>query len=161
MDSEQKKLLIFNGKPENFPVWCEPFLAYIEDKNLNVESEKVTEANRDAVQRKLYQKIIMHLNDATLQMIITQNNRNGFEIWKYLQKTFGRVQTSQIIVLLQEFLELKKNGEWMIEFLNKVDNNVFKLQSADEKISENLKIAIVFEALQQKYDSFIAAIQFQ
>ena len=94
MDSEQKKLLIFNGKPENFPVWCERFLAYIEDKNLNVESEKVIEANRDAVQRKLYQKIIMHLNDATLQMIITQNNRNGFEIWKYLQKTFGRVQTS-------------------------------------------------------------------
>ena len=23
----------------------------------------------------------MHLNDATLQMIIAQNNRNGFEIW--------------------------------------------------------------------------------
>ena len=64
-------------------------------------------------------------------------------------------------MLLQEFLELKKNGEWMIEFLNKVDNIVFKLQSADEKISDNLKIAIVFIALQQKYDSFIAAIQFQ
>ena len=78
-----------------------------------------------------------------------------------LAKTFGRVQTSQIIVLLQEFLELKKNGEWMIEFLNKVDNIVFKLQSADEKISDNLKIAIVFKALQQEYDSFIAAIHFQ
>ena len=89
MDSEQKKLLIFNVKPENFPVWCERFLAYIEDKNLKVESEKVTEANKDPVQRKLYQEIIMHPNDATLQIIIAQNNRNGFEIWKYLQKTFG------------------------------------------------------------------------
>ena len=72
MDSEQKKLLIFNGKPENVPVWCQRFLAYFEDKNLNVESEKVSEANRDAVQGKLYQEIIMHLNDATLQMIIAQ-----------------------------------------------------------------------------------------
>ena len=36
MDSERKKLLIFNGKPDNFPVWCERFLAYIEDKNINV-----------------------------------------------------------------------------------------------------------------------------
>ena len=56
MDSEQKTLLIFNGKPEKFFVWCERFLAYIEDKNLNVESEKVSEANRDAVQRKVYQE---------------------------------------------------------------------------------------------------------
>ena len=76
-DSEQKKLLIFKRKPENFLVW---FLAYIENKSLNVQSEKVSEANRDAVQRKLYQEIIMHLNDATLKMIIAQNNRNGFEI---------------------------------------------------------------------------------
>ena len=49
----------------------------------------------------------------------------------------------------------------MIEFLNKVDNIVFKQQSADEKISNNLKIAIVLETLPQEYDSFIAAIQFQ
>ena len=55
-------MLIFNGKSEIFPVWCERFVADIEVKNLNVESEKV----RDAVQRKLYQEIIMHLNDATL-----------------------------------------------------------------------------------------------
>ena len=106
-------MLIFNGKPENFPVRSERFLAYIEDKNLNVESEKVSEANRDAIQRKLYQEVIMHLNDATLQMTIAQNNRNGFEIWKYSQKTFGQIRTSQIIVLWQEFLELKKNGELM------------------------------------------------
>ena len=139
----------------------ERFLAYIEDKNLNVESEKVSEANRDAVQRKWYQEILMHLNDATLQMIIAQNNRNGFDKWKYLKKTFGQIGTRQIIVFWQKFLELKKNGESMIEFLNKVDNIVFKLQSADEKISDNLKIAIVFKALPQEYDYFIAALQFQ
>ena len=49
----------------------------------------------------------------------------------------------------------------MMEFLNKVDNIVFKLQSADENISDSLKIAIVFDALLQEYGSFIAAIQFQ
>ena len=75
-------MLNFNGKLENVPVCFERFLAYIEDKNLNVESEKVSEANRDAAQRKLYQETIMHLNDATSRMIIAQNNRNGFEIWK-------------------------------------------------------------------------------
>ena len=37
----KKKLLIFNGTSENFPVCCERFLAYIEDKNLNVESLKL------------------------------------------------------------------------------------------------------------------------
>ena len=135
-------------------------LAYIEDKNLKVESERVSEASSDAVQRKLYQEIIMLLNDATLQMIIAQNNRNGFEIWKYLQKTVGQIRTSQIIVLRQEFLELKKNGESVIEFLNKVDDIVFKLQSADEKISDNLKISLVLKALPQEYDSFIATRQF-
>ena len=86
MDSEQKEMLIFIGKTVNFLEWCERFLAHSQDKNLNVESEKVSEANRDAIQRKLYQEIIMHFNDATLQMIIAQNNRNGFEIWKYFQK---------------------------------------------------------------------------
>ena len=64
-------------------------------------------------------------------------------------------------MLWQEFLELKKNGESMIDFLNKVDNIVFKGQSADKKISDNLKIAIVFKELPQKNDSFIAALQFQ
>ena len=125
-----------------------------------VESEKTSEVNRDVFQRKLYQKIIMKFNDGILQMIIAQNNRNGLELWKYLQKIFGKIRTSQVIVLWQQFLELKKNGDLMIEFLNKVDNIVFKLQSADEMISENLKIAIVFKALPQDYDSFIAAIQF-
>ena len=48
----------------------------------------------------------------------------------------------------------------MIEFLNKVDNIAFKLQSADEKISDNLKVAIVLKAWPQEYDSFIAAIEF-
>ena len=103
----------------------------------------------------------MHLNDAILQMIIAQNNRNGFEIWKYLQKTCGQVRASQIIALWQEFLELKKNGESMIDFLNKVDSIVFKPQSADKKISDNLKIARVLKALPQEYDCFIAAIRFQ
>ena len=94
----------------------------------------------------------MLLNDATLQMITAQNNRNRFETWKNLQKTFGQIRTRQIIVLWQEFLELKKNVESMLEFLNKVDNTVFKLQTADEKISENLKIAIVLKTLPQEYD---------
>ena len=160
MVSEQKKLLIFNGKPKIF-LWCERFLAYIEDQNLNVESERVSEASRDAVQRKLCQEIIIHLKDATLQMIIAQNNMNGFKICKYLQKTFGQIRTSQIIVLWQEFLELKKNGESVIEFLNKVDNIVFKLHSADEKISHNLKIALVLKTLSQEHDSFTAEKQFQ
>ena len=80
MDSEQNKLLTFNGKSENFPGWCERFLAYIEVKYLNLESEKIKEASRDAVQRKLYQEIIMQLNDATLQMIIAEINTNGFKI---------------------------------------------------------------------------------
>ena len=64
-------------------------------------------------------------------------------------------------MLWQEFQELKKNKELMIEFLNKIDIIVFKLQSADEKISDNLKTAIVLIALPHEYDSFIAAKQFQ
>ena len=73
----------------------------------------------------------MHLKDDCLQMIIAQKNWNGFEIWYYLQKTFGQIKTSQIIVRWQEFLQ----------------NIVFKLQPADEKISDNLKIALVLKAL--------------
>ena len=53
----------------------------------------------DAVQRKLYQEIFMHLNDATLQKIIPQNNMKEFDLWKYLQKSFGQIRTSQIIAL--------------------------------------------------------------
>ena len=49
----------------------------------------------------------------------------------------------------------------MIGLLNKVDNVVFKVQSADEKISDIMKIGIVLKALTQEYDSFIAAIHFQ
>ena len=38
---------------------------------------------------------------------------------------------------------------------------MFKGQSADKKISDNLKIAIVLKELSQKNDSIIAALQFQ
>ena len=81
----------------------EQFLAYIEDKNLNVESEKVSEAIRDAVQRKWYQEILMHLNDATLQMIIAQNNRNGFDKWKYLKKHLGRLEQDKSLCFGKSF----------------------------------------------------------
>ena len=36
-----KKTFVFNGKPEHIPVWCEQFLAYIEDKNLSEDSKKL------------------------------------------------------------------------------------------------------------------------
>ena len=75
MNSEQKNCSFSIENPKIFL-----YGVFNEDKDLNVESEKISEANRDAVQRKLYQEIIMHLNDATLQMIIAQNNRNGFKI---------------------------------------------------------------------------------
>ena len=94
-------------------------------------------------------------------MIIAQNIRNGFQIWNYLQKTFGQIRIRQVIVLWQDFQKLKKNRESMIEFVNKNRNLVFELEPADEKISYNLQIAIVVKALPQEYDSFIAAKQFQ
>ena len=78
-----------------------------------------------------------------------------------LSKMIWQIRKNQIMVLWQEFLELKKNGESMIYFRNKVDNIVFKLQSADEKISDNLKIAIVLITLPRDNDSFIAAIRVQ
>ena len=78
-------------------VWAIPSLYWRQKPN--VKSEKVWQANRDAVQRKLYQEIFMHLNDATLQMIIPQNNMKEFELWNYLQKSFGQIRTSQIIAL--------------------------------------------------------------
>ena len=37
----------------------------------------------------------MHLNGATLQMIIAQNNRNRFEIWKY-GKHLGRFELARV-----------------------------------------------------------------
>ena len=52
----QKILLIFNGKLENSPFWGEQFLSVIENKNLSIDSEKNSEAKRDAVQRNLSQK---------------------------------------------------------------------------------------------------------
>ena len=74
MDSEKKKkLLIFNQKPDNFPEWCEELLAYTKIGSVNLNSEKYSEANKDAVQRKVYQEFIMHLNDATLQLNIALN----------------------------------------------------------------------------------------
>ena len=69
----KKKTFVFNGKPEHIPVWCEQFLACIEVKNLSVDSK----------------------NDATLQRIIAQNNRNGFELLNYLTKPFGRLEQAK------------------------------------------------------------------
>ena len=54
MDSEQKVLLFFNEKHESHHVCCEQFLAYNAAKNVNVESERVSEVNRDADEGKLY-----------------------------------------------------------------------------------------------------------
>ena len=56
MDSEQKELLFFNEKHESNHVWCEQFLAYNAAKIVNVESERVSEVNRDADERMLYKK---------------------------------------------------------------------------------------------------------
>ena len=49
----------------------------------------------------------------------------------------------------------------MIRFLRKVDNIIFKLQSADKNTSGKLEITIVLKAFPQEYDSIIAAIHFQ
>ena len=103
----------------------------------------------------------MHLNDAIFQLIIAQIIRNGFEILKYLQKFWADTNEPNYCALAKLYgTQIEKNGELVVEFLNKVDNIVLKLKSVDEKNSDSLKIAMVFKAMPQENNSFIAAIQF-
>ena len=161
-EATTKKLLIFNGKPENYLVWSERFQSYLNTKkiritNIGLQGEAI--ATNDS---RLYHQIIMHLDDSTAQAVIALDNKKGTEVWEFLKKTFGSIKTPQILALWKQFLDLKKeSGESMTAFLNNVDVLIYKLTSAEEHISDTLKIASVLKALPTEYDSFIAAVQFQ
>lgn len=161
-DLSMSKLLIFDGKTENYLVWAERFQTYLECKGVTTDPTKVDATKMEDAKRLLYREIIMHLDNTTLQSIITKNDKDGFSIWRHLQTVYGRIKTCQIVDLWQEMINIAKSEEETTTmFLNKFENIIFKLQSVDEKVSENLKIAILLRALPTDYDAFKAAVQFQ
>ena len=156
------RLLTFNGKPECFMVWKERFSSYLLTRSLPLKLEDVPTEKQQLAKSQMYREIIMHVDDETLQMLIAINERDGYKVWEYLESTFGKVKVTQIIGMWREFLEIKVKGEESIySFLNRMDIMIYKLQSADETISENLKIAILMGALPDDYNSFLAPAQYQ
>ena len=159
-----KKLLIFDGKYENFLVWKERFQSYLLCKSVpiltieaNVDADK-----REAMQRLLYCELILHLTNSVLQVIISIGENNGFIVWDYLTETYGKVKACQIVTLWKEFIDVAKlQNEGTLEFINRFDLIVYKLSSAKEVISDNLKIACLLRALPSEFDPFVTALQFQ
>ena len=163
MDGDSvKKLLIFNGKPECFLTWKTRFCAYLMTKNIQIETENVPEDSRQANNINLYREFIMHLDDNLVQAVISSGANDGQKVWNYLDQNFGQIKVSQILQLWKQFIDSKvEPGETVPCYLNRLDVLVFKLESAKEVVSENLKIATVLKALPNEYESFNAAIQFQ
>ena len=52
-------------------------------------------------------------------------------------------------------------GEILLVSLNRLDVIIYKHQSANENVSENIKLAVILKGLPQEIDSFKAAVQFQ
>lgn len=160
--SATKKLLIFDGKVENFIVWRERFKVYLLCKGIRVISDEVDENKREAMQTQLYAEIIMHLNNNLLQTIISVGESNGFKVWEYLVETYGTIKTCQIVFLWKEFVDMtKSSSETVVQFISRYELIIYKLQSAKETLSDNLKIAILLKALPEEYESFVSALQFQ
>lgn len=157
-----RKLLTFDGKAENFMVWQERFKIFLLCKQINVTEADVAEPKREEIQVKLYCEIIMHLDNALCQTIISIGEKNGFKVWTYLVETYGIIKTSQIVTLWKEFVTIhKSSSETVVQFISRFELVIYKLQSAKETLSDNLKIAILLNGLPGEYESFIAALQFQ
>ena len=164
MDTEAniKNLLIFNGKPESYLVWRTRFLSYLETKKVKVNPEESSSEETARNKNNMYRELIMHMDDETLQSIISLGTTDGYEVWNHLEKTYGQIKTPQILSLWRSFLDSKlEPGETIPIFLNRLDVTIYKLQSVSEMISENLKIAVVLRALPDNFKAFIAAVQFQ
>ena len=164
MDSEKElaKLLIFNGIPENFLVWKTRFVSYLENKKITTDYDTLGDENRRKNKNSLNREIIMHLDDKTLQTVISLDTTDGEEVWNYLQVTYGKIENSQILAIWEEFLGFKvEPGETLLTFLNRLDVTIYKLQSAKEVVSENLKLAVVLKGLPKGYELFKAAVHFQ
>ena len=107
----------------------------------------------------------MCVGDEVVQSLIALNNNDGEYLWNHMEQTYGAIKTTQILLLWRQFLEFTSDDCYntsMLSHLNRLDVTIYKLQSAKEVISDNLKIAILLKALpQESYESFTAAVQFQ
>ena len=157
-----KKLLIFNGRPDNFITWKTRFSGYLLTKNIQINQEDGTEKRRAANNVNLYRELVMHLDDSLLQAVISSGANAGIKVWAYLDEKYGKINVSQILSLWKQFIDSRvEPGETVSCYLTRSDVLIFKLESAREGISENLKIATVLKALPEEFESFNAAIQFQ
>ena len=164
MDSgkELAKLLIFNRLPENFLDWKTRFVSYLENMKITNDYNTLGGDDRRKNKNSLYREINMHLDDKTLQMVISLDTTDGEEVWNHLQVTYGKIKNSQILAIWEEFLGFKvEPGETLLTFLNRLGVSIYKLQSAEEIVSENSKLAVVRKGLPKEYESFRVAVQFQ
>ena len=100
-EKDPKKLLVFNGHPENYLVRKTRFLSYLEEKGVTKEFDSLKGQARQKNKNSLSREITMH-HDKTLQMIIALDPTDGEVVWNHLEVTYGKFKTSQILVISHE-----------------------------------------------------------
>ena len=106
-EKELAKLLIFNGLPENFLYWKTRFVSHLENKKITNDYDTLGDEDRRKNKNSLYREIIMHLDDKTLQMVISLDPTDGEEVWNHLQVTYGKIKNSQILAIWEKILGFK------------------------------------------------------
>ena len=128
MDSEREsaKLLIFNGLPENFWVGKKDLSLTWRTRTLPLITIHLATRIGAKNKNSLYRDIIMHLDDKTLQMVISLDTTDGEEVWNHLQVTYGKIKNSLILAIWEEFLGFKvEPGETLLTFLNRLDVTIY------------------------------------
>ena len=83
-EKELAKLLISNGLPKNFLVWKTRFVSYLENKKTTTDNNTLGEDEWRKNKNSSHREMIMHLNNKTLQKVISLVITDGEEAWNHL-----------------------------------------------------------------------------
>ena len=152
--------LIFDGDERKYESWEVKFLGYMRLRKLKDTILPSTDAEIDADKNaEAFAELIQFLDDKSLSLVMRDAMDDGKKALEILRQHYAGSGKPRIISLYTELTSLSKQpDESVTDYVIRAETAAAALNSANEKVSDSLLIAMVLKGLPVSFKPFVVVV---
>ena len=155
--------LLFNGLQESYRIWETRFTSYLYtlDKKVHKAILPLPAGTEDETSfaddnKRAYAELVQVLDERSLQLIMTDAPDDGRKALDTLRLHYQSTEKPRILALYEELTTLRLGAtESITDYIIRAEQASTSLNSAGEKISDNLVIAMLLKGLPESCKTFV------
>ena len=152
-----------NGLAESYNMWEVRFLNYLytldpalQKAILPAEPGVKDDADYDIKNKRAFAEMVQRLDERSLHLVVTDANNNARGSLNILRNYYASSEKPRILTLYEELTTLRMNAdEDVTDYIIRAERAANGLNTAGEKLTDNLIIAMMLKGLPEPYKPFV------